>query len=460
MAKLDIYQAVTDRILEILDKGTVPWRHPISGSRGSREERFPRNLDSGKRYRGVNVFLLAVTSWMQGYESAYWLTYRQAKKRGGQVRQGEKASLVIFWKQYTVKDKETGEDKTVPVIRHYNVFNAQQCKGIKAPDDLDVVAPDAGTPVFEPIDEAEWIVAGYRSPPSIEHGGSRAFYRPTSDMVRIARPDRFESREAYYATLFHELAHSTGHKSRLNRGLGEKLSVFGSADYSKEELIAEMGAAFLAAAAGISPPTIDQSAAYIDGWRKKIHGDKKLVVQAAGAGQRAADHILGVTWDNASDNHESHQKPSHSTQTAMIDRETTTHEVDPARLQNGCWSHEKGVELGEGDIAGSYSADVIAMKGRVRRPFTFHGVLWVCVGIQNAAGRTACAYRLLDPDSFGEDATTYDEKTSNAGRARNDPMGFYHGMTVRCGGRDYVLAGPPVQFVEGSDPQPGLFAEL
>ena len=293
MAKIDIYQAVTDRILETLDKGTVPWRHPIK--RSGDNDGLPRSMSSKKPYRGVNIFLLAMTAWAKGYESAYWLTYRQAKAQGGQVRKGEKASLVVFWKRYATKDKATGEEKVVPVIRHYNVFNAEQCEGIEAPD---AVRPDPDAEPFEPIAQAEKIVAGYTGGPVIEHGGGQAFYRPLEDKVRIATPDRFESSGSYYATLFHELAHSTGHSSRLDRGLDQKLAPFGSTDYSKEELVAEMGAAFLAATAGISPPTIDQSAAYIEGWRKKLKGDKKLIVQAAGAGQRAADHILGVSWDD------------------------------------------------------------------------------------------------------------------------------------------------------------------
>lgn len=296
MAKIDIYQAVTDRILETLDKGTVPWRHPIK--RNGDADGLPRSMSSKKPYRGVNIFLLAITAWAKGYESAYWLTYKQAQQQGGQVRKGEKSSLVVFWKRYTTKDKETGEDKIVPVIRHYNVFNAEQVEGIEAPDAV-VIDPDAEP--FEPIEQAEKIVTGYAGGPVIEHGGGQAYYRPTEDKVRIAQPERFETAESYYATLFHELAHSTGHISRLDRALDKKLAPFGSADYSKEELIAEMGAAFLAANAGISPPTIDQSAAYIDGWRKKLKGDKKLIIQAAGAGQRAADHILGVTWDEPVD---------------------------------------------------------------------------------------------------------------------------------------------------------------
>ncbi|MCA9283082.1 MAG: hypothetical protein H6812_06135 [Phycisphaeraceae bacterium] len=141
---------------------------------------------------------------------------------------------------------------------------------------------------FEPIEEATWIVA------SIEYRGSRVLNRPSQDLVQLAEADRFVDRESYYVTLFHELAHSTGHKSRLDRGFETSPPAFGSPDYSKEELVAEMGAAFLAAAAGISPNTIEQSAAYIDGWRKKLSGDAKLVVHAAGAGQRAADSIKGT----------------------------------------------------------------------------------------------------------------------------------------------------------------------
>lgn len=295
MAKIDIYQAVTDRILELLDKGTVPWRHPVSGAGG---DGFPKNLASGKPYRGINVFLLACTAMTQGYGSSYWLTYRQAKERGGQVRKGEKSSLVVFWKKYKTEDRETGEDKTVPVIRHYNVFNAEQCDGIEAPD---LNQPDkADAPPFEPIEEAARIVKGYAQGPAVITGGHQACYQPLADTVRMPEAERFESPESYYATLFHELVHSTGHSSRLDRGLDKNLRPFGSPDYSKEELIAEMGAAFLAAAAGISPQTIEQSAAYIDGWRRKLKGDKKLVIQASGAGQRASDRILGVTWDEAS----------------------------------------------------------------------------------------------------------------------------------------------------------------
>jgi len=134
-------------------------------------------------------------------------------------------------------------------------------------------------------------VCGYRDGPTIEHGGGRAFYLPSTDGVRIPEPGRFENAESHYATLFHELVHSTGHRKRLDRGLGRALRPFGSPDYSKEELVAEMGAAFLAAVAGISSPTIEQSAAYIDGWRSVLRADKKIVIKAAREGQKAADWI-------------------------------------------------------------------------------------------------------------------------------------------------------------------------
>ena len=262
----------------------VPFRgaHPIHKAGGG----LPKNLESNKPYRGVNVFLLSITSWFKGYSSSFWMTYRQAQERGGHVKKGEKSSMVVFWKKAEIVDDKTEKVKTIPVLRYYSVFNADQIADLKAPDAL----PAPQTP-FEPIEEAEKIVAGYADGPKIQHTGSQAFYLPSLDIVRIPTPAGFVSREFYYATLFHELSHSTGNASRLNRDLSGKFAPFGSPDYSKEELIAEMGSAFLCAAAGISPPTIEQSAAYINGWRKRISDDPKFVIAAAGSGQRAADWI-------------------------------------------------------------------------------------------------------------------------------------------------------------------------
>jgi antirestriction protein ArdC len=294
-ARRDIYQEVTDRILELLEAGTVPWRNPIHRKGGGG---WPINLDSGKKYRGVNVFLLATVAWATGYGSDYWLTFKQAQKLGGKVRKGEKSSLVVFWKQYDTKDKETGEDISIPVLKHYNVFNAEQCEGIEPPD---AAIPDPNAEPFRPIQAAREITLGYPGMPKVIQTGSRAFYRPSTDEITIPKPELFNAPEGFYATLFHETVHSTGHSKRLDRGLDTNLAPFGSIDYSKEELIAEMGAAFLAAAAGISPPTIEQSAAYIAGWQKRLKGDKRLVVSAAASAQKAVDLILGTTFDEAAD---------------------------------------------------------------------------------------------------------------------------------------------------------------
>ena len=289
----DIYQEVTNRILEILDRGVVPWQNPIKRGSG---DGWPKNLSSDKRYRGINVFLLTFQAWDKGYASDYWLTFRQAIAQGGKVRKGEKSSLVTFWKLYETKDKTSGEDVTLPVLRHYNVFNAEQCDEIEAPDTLELTVED---PPFEPIEQAAEVVAGYHDPPQISHIGSKACYRPGEDKVLIASPERYAAREDYYTTLFHELAHSTGHTKRLARGLDEASAPFGSPDYSKEELLAEMTAAFLNATAGISPSTIEQSASYIEHWKKELQGDKRLVVSAAGAAQKATDWILGNEFSKA-----------------------------------------------------------------------------------------------------------------------------------------------------------------
>lgn len=292
----DIYQEITDRILQLLEQGTVPWRNPIRRGSG---DGWPKNLDTQKRYRGINVFLLAITAWEKGYGSDYWLTFRQAGNQGGKVRKGEKSSLVTFWKLFETKDKKTDEDVTLPVLRHYNVFNVEQCEGIEAPD-----APEEHSErTFNPLEQAEAIIRNYSDAPAITHEGYQARYRPAIDTILIPEPKRFEDAESYYGTLFHEAAHSTGISKRLNRGLDdESPAPFGSPDYSKEELVAEMGAAFLNATAGISPPTIEQSAAYIDNWKTILKGDKRLVVTAAGAAQKAADWILGSEFSTANGN--------------------------------------------------------------------------------------------------------------------------------------------------------------
>jgi len=281
----DLYSEITKQIVAMLEKGVVPWRSPILGRSTAGH---PKNLNTGKPYRGVNVFLLAFTAYMKGYESAFWLTYDQARGRGGVVRKGEKSSMVIFWKPLEVTDEKTKEKKTTFVLRYYNVFNVDQCDQIDKPD-----APKFTPSEVKPIETAERIIKGYADGPVIEHGGSQAYYRPIEDKIRIPAPERFQNTELYFATLLHETSHSTGHSKRLDRKLDKELRPFGSPDYGKEELIAEMSAAFLCGEAGIVPAVVENQAAYISGWLGQLKSDKKLVIQAAGAAARSADWILG-----------------------------------------------------------------------------------------------------------------------------------------------------------------------
>lgn len=281
---MNVYEIITQRIIEQLEKGTVPWRKPWNTL-----DDYPRNLQSGHKYRGINVFLLNAL----GYESPYFLTFRQAQERGGRVRAGQKGCPIVFWKwnwqpkspQEQSNDSTDATTPNVPVLRYYTVFNVAQCEGIEAPATIQTER------MHEPLKAAEDIVSSMPYAPAMEWGGRQACYSPSLDRVSMPRPELFVSQSAYYATLFHELVHSTGHSSRLDRKLDKLLLPFGSADYSREELVAEMGAAFLCGAAGILDARIDQSAAYIKGWLERLRDDPRLVVIAAAQAQKAADFI-------------------------------------------------------------------------------------------------------------------------------------------------------------------------
>ena len=279
--KLDVYEIVTDRIIDLLEKGVVPWHKPWAG--GSNQ--LPCNLVSKKAYRGVNVWLLSCA----GYSSPYWVSYKQATELGGQVRKGEKSTLVVYWKMFENIDKATGEKKTIPMLRYYNVFNVSQCDGIKTPESDEIVKID-----FDPIDEAEKIVNNMQKKPRITHNDQRAYYDRANDYVNMPNKETFDKVESYYSVLFHELTHATGHEDRLGR-LQKDVSRFGDSSYAKEELVAEMGASFLCATSGIIERTLDNSAAYIASWLKALKNDKKLVVSAAGKAHAACDYILGVS---------------------------------------------------------------------------------------------------------------------------------------------------------------------
>ena len=200
---------------------------------------------------------------------------------------------VVFWKwlEREQENTETGQTETVniPLLRYYNVFNVEQCEGIPA----DKIPPLKEARDFHPIDEAERTVQDMQQRPIIQHQAVQAYYRPSADVVNMPAAELFQSSEEYYSTLFHEMTHATGHESRLGRLDSDRLAAFGSRDYSQEELVAEMGAAFLCGHCQIENQTIDNSAAYIQGWLRKLKNDKRLVVIAAAQAQKAADFILG-----------------------------------------------------------------------------------------------------------------------------------------------------------------------
>jgi len=276
------YDRITERIVALMEQGTVPWHKPWDVSTG-----LPRNLITQKPYRGINTFLLMA----MGFESPNWLTYRQAVQLGGNVKKGEKSCPVVFWKPMEVTDTESGEVEKVPFLRLYHVFNVCQCEGLKNvpdPDEINFVATKAAD-----------IVTAMPQPPVVKHGMTMAYYAPRQDIVGMPEAKRFKTEDGYHATLFHELVHSTGHESRLKRQSIMERNGFGTDPYCKEELIAELGSAFLCGQAGIVERTIDSSAAYLENWLKQLKSDKTLIVYAAAQAQKAADFILNRQPESA-----------------------------------------------------------------------------------------------------------------------------------------------------------------
>ncbi len=274
------YDRITDRIVELMEQGTVPWHKPWNIQTG-----MPRNLVTQKPYRGINTFLLM----SMGFESPNWLTYRQAVQLGGNVKKGEKSCPVVFWKPMQVTDEESGEVEKIPFLRLYHVFNVCQCDGLKNvpdPDEVNFVATEAAE-----------IVAEMPQAPVIKHGMTQAYYAPHQDIVGMPEVKRFKTEEAYHASLFHELVHSTGHEKRLKRASIMERNGFGSDPYCKEELVAELGSAFLCGQAGIMERTVESSAAYIQNWLSRLQDDKTLIVYAAAQAQKAADFILNRKFE-------------------------------------------------------------------------------------------------------------------------------------------------------------------
>lgn len=279
----NVYDVINSRIMELLEQGTVPWRKPWNA-----QSNFPKNLVSGKRYQGVNVFMLACSE----FSSPYWMTFKQCQDKGGHVIKGSKSTPVIFWKWLDRKDAPTEGDNSpngkIPMLRFYSVFNLCQTEGIPHPP------AEETHNTFDPITQAEKIVADLPQKPDIKYGGNRAFYSVGLDYIQLPHQHTFHTIEEYYSTLFHELSHATGHQNRLARKSILEPSYFGSHEYSKEELVAEMGAAFLCGHCGIENNTIENSAAYIGGWLKALKNDRNLLVHAAAAAQKASDFILNI----------------------------------------------------------------------------------------------------------------------------------------------------------------------
>jgi antirestriction protein ArdC len=293
-----IYQTVTDRIISSLKAGVIPWEKPWKSPRFAGGP-FPRNFYTGKPYRGINVLLL----WSSDYSSPFWLTFKQAQELKGTVRKGEHGTPIVFYKQlpeYVKNDGDnTGEDERIPfVLCRYTVFNVEQCDGLTLPE----ISQPAIAPEVDEDELCESIVNGWENRPALHLTSPteyRAYYRPSTDSVHMPARSRFVDTAHYYSTLFHELIHSTGHESRLNRTFGDR---FGDELYSKEELVAEMGAAFLCAIAGIANEHTDRNTtAYIQNWISKLQEDNRLIIHAATNAQKAVDAILGSTFGDAAE---------------------------------------------------------------------------------------------------------------------------------------------------------------
>lgn len=285
---MNIYDAVNERILSALESGVIPWRKEwkVTGHSG-----MPLNFATRKPYRGINILLLGCAP----FADARWLTYKQAQTIGAQVRRGEKGTPIVFWSMFEKDErKANGEAERIPFLRHYTVFNVEQCDGIPVELPFD-------EPKFEPIPAAQSLVDGYLERASIrlKHGGDRAFYSPSLDYIQMPMQAAFDVPDAYYSTLFHECGHSTGHRSRLDRKFAPD-QVFGSVDYSKEELVAEFAAAYLCASVGISNERVEANhAAYIQGWLKALKNDKTMLLSAAQKAQKAADLIADRKFEAA-----------------------------------------------------------------------------------------------------------------------------------------------------------------
>jgi antirestriction protein ArdC len=299
--KLDVYTRVTHKILADLEQGVRPWVKPWSGDHAA--GRIVRPLrGNGKPYRGVNVLLLWGSALEQGFACPVWMTYKQAQELGAQVRKGEHGSLVVYADTFTKTETkaDSGEEieKTIPFMKAYTVFNVEQIDGLPAPY---YAKPEKPVETVENRNERLERFFG-NTGATIRHGGNRAFYAPAADVVQMPPFPAFTDAESYYSTLAHEMTHWTKAPSRLARDFGREK--FGDEGYAKEELVAELGAAFLCADLGITPEVRADHAAYIASWLKALKDDKRLIFAAAAHAQRAVDHLHGYQMGKGEDDTE------------------------------------------------------------------------------------------------------------------------------------------------------------
>lgn len=269
-----IYSEITQSIIEQLEQGAIPWVKPWKADSSA-----DKNLVSQKPYQGINRLLLGMSSMVKGYSVPVWASYKQWESIGANVKKGEKGTKIVFYSPVTKEDKQTGDIEKYAILKTYFVFNAAQVEGI------DIVPAEQTDKEFTAVELAEQRII--KTGAAISHGGDAAFYMPSADRIQLPNKSAFDSEANYYATAFHELAHWTGSKNRLDRDLDK--GRFGNPAYAFEELVAEMSAAFLCSDYGIQGEL--RHAGYIGHWLKALKEDSKAVFKAAALAQKAADYI-------------------------------------------------------------------------------------------------------------------------------------------------------------------------
>lgn len=286
MARIDIHQEITDQIVAHLEKGTLPWHKDWAGAKPTFT--LPRRAN-GEFYQGINVLLLWIAAEARGYTADQWMTFKQAKAVGANVRKGEKGTRIVFYSAMEREDTE-GDTVKIPFLKSYTVFNVQQIENLPCDLTPDLFGDDLDTGADAVAElEAFFAATGAR----IVNDGTSPCYRPGTDTIHMPRVGQFETAAGYYGTLAHELVHWTGHASRLDR-----LKQAGLREYAFEELIAELGACFLCARIGADVNT-ENSAAYIGDWLKALRNDKRFIFRAAAAAQKASDYALALAAEPA-----------------------------------------------------------------------------------------------------------------------------------------------------------------